>query len=261
MKKWRLIPLKTHNAFMNMAIDEAILQAKIKGIVPNTIRLYQWAPSAVSVGRFQKVENEVYVENCQAYGVDIVRRISGGGTVYHDGEREITYGVIADKETLESSDIAVIYRKICRGLIEAARILGVDAEFSPGSARQCPNIVVNGRKISGSAQAHKGNVVLQHGTLLLDVDLDWMFKFLRVPWARSHMDILCVAERKITSLKHELGREVSKEEAQKALVKGFENALDIQLVEDELTDFEIKTAERLCKEKYSTQKWNFEGKI
>ena len=55
MKTWRLIPLETHNAFMNMAIDEAILLARIKNLVPNTIRFYQWKPSAVSIGKNQNL--------------------------------------------------------------------------------------------------------------------------------------------------------------------------------------------------------------
>jgi lipoate-protein ligase A len=61
MHSWRLLKLETRNAFMNMAIDEAVLTARIAGIVPNTLRFYRWKPSAVSVGRFQKVSEEVHV--------------------------------------------------------------------------------------------------------------------------------------------------------------------------------------------------------
>jgi lipoate-protein ligase A len=98
MTCWRLLKLETHNAYMNMAIDEAILDARINGIVPNTVRFYRWNPSAVSIGKFQNIENEVYLENCLKHGVDVVRRITGGGTVYHDVEGEITYSVVASKD-------------------------------------------------------------------------------------------------------------------------------------------------------------------
>lgn len=261
MKEWRLIPIETHNAYMNMAIDEAILRARIEGFAPNTIRFYRWEPSAVSIGRFQRVENEVYVENCRKYGVDIVRRISGGGTVYHDSQGEITYSVIADKNSLETQDISLIYRKICSGLIEALKVFGLNAGFSPGSERQCPNIVVNGKKVSGSAQAHSGNVVLQHGTLLLDVDLNRMFTLLKVPWAKSIVDVICVAQEKITSLRHELGFKPKIEDVYSALVKGFEKALKVKLSEGSLSDYEIDVAKNLCEEKFSSDKWNFEGKL
>jgi len=246
---------------MNMAIDEAIFRARIEGLAPNTVRFYRWLPSAVSVGRFQKVENEVYIENCRRFGVDIVRRVSGGGTVYHDSEGEITYSVIADKDSLGTQDVAVIYRKICGGLIEALKILGLNADFSPGSERQCPNIVVKGRKISGSAQAHSGNVVLQHGTLLVDVDLNRMFTLLKVPWAKSVADVVCVAQNRITSLRHELGATPKIEEVYSALKAGFKKALGTEISEGALTDYEISLSKKLRDEKYSSDRWNFEGKI
>jgi len=244
-----------------MAIDEAIFRARIEGLAPNTVRFYRWLPSAVSVGRFQKVENEVHIEKCRRLGVDIVRRISGGGTVYHDSEGEITYSVIADKKSLGTQDVAVIYRKICGGLIEALKILGLNADFSPGSERQCPNIIVKGRKISGSAQAHSGNVVLQHGTLLVDVDLNRMFTLLRVPWAKSVADVVCVAQNKITSLRHEMGAKPKIEDVYSALIMGFKTALRIEISEGTLADYEVGLAKKLCSKKYSSDKWNFEGKI
>jgi len=260
MEVWRLLPLETHNAYMNMAIDEAILHARIKGLVPNTLRLYRWRPLAVSVGRFQKVEDQVFVENCNKFGVDIVRRITGGGTVYHDEKGEITYSAVARKAELGTEDVALVYKKICSGLIEAAGILGVEARFSPGSLRQCPNITVNNKKISGSAQSHKEGVVLQHGTLLVDADLNKMFSFLKVPWAKSTSEVVCVAERKITSLKNELKRDLSLQEVCAALVEGFRKALNVEFAEGKLTSYEVALSQKLCSEKFSRHEWNFLGK-
>jgi len=254
-----LIKDGAHNAFVNMAIDEAVLRARIEGLAPNTLRLYRWSPSAVSVGRFQKVESEVQVENCQKLGVDVVRRITGGGTVYHDAEREVTYSVVATKKDLGTEDITVIYGKIYSGLAEAARILGVSADFSRGDARNCPNLTVKGRKISGSAQAHRKGVVLQHGTLLVDVDLEAMFTLLRVPWARTCLEVADVARNKITSMRKELDRSVSTDEVAETLAQGFEKALDIKLTNGELTPHEHAMAESLCRQKYATAQWNLNG--
>jgi len=260
MNTWRLLKLKTHNAFMNMAVDEAILRARIAGKVPNTLRFFRWKPSAVSIGRFQEIQKEVLVENCKKHGIDIVRRISGGGAIYHDYNGEITYSVTVATQDLGTEDIFAAYNHICNGLIEAIKILGINADFNPGDAKNCPNVSMNGRKISGSAQSHKSRILLQHGTLLVDVDLKKMFMFLNVPWAKTCMEVVNVAEKKITSVKQELGSSVSIKEACQALVKGFEKALKISLKEGELTKYEQKLAEKLCNEKYSTDEWNFNGK-
>ena len=259
MTVWRLLKLETHDAFMNMAIDEAVLTARIKNLVPNTLRFYRWKPSAVSIGRFQNIQNEVLLDNCKEHGVSVVRRITGGGTVYHDEENEITYSVVAEKSELEATDITSVYAKIYAGLTEALKILGIKADFNLGDAKHCPNITVNRRKISGSAQCHKAGVVLQHGTLLVGVDLKKMFNFLRVPWAKTCMEVVSVAERKITSVRDELGRNVSIKDVYQALIEGFQKALNIQLVTGELTSYETELAEKLRDEKYATESWNFEG--
>jgi len=260
MTVWRLLKLETHNAYMNMAIDEAILNARIKGLVPNTVRFYRWNPSAVSIGKFQNIENEVYLDNCLKHGVDVVRRVTGGGTVYHDAEGEITYSVVADKDDLNAKDITEVYAKIYAGIVEALKILGLRANFNEGSPRACPNLTVNGKKISGSAQCHKSGIVLQHGTILVDVNLERMFTFLKVPWAKTCMEVVYIAKNKITSIRAELGKEVSIERVHEALVEGFHETLKTPFKPKELTPYEKELAEKLYREKYITANWNMHGK-
>jgi lipoate---protein ligase len=266
MNIWRVLKIETYNAAMNMAIDEAILRARATDAVPNTLRFYRWKPSAVSIGRFQNPKKELLLENCQKLGVDVVRRISGGGTVYHDAEGELTYSIIAKTEDLGTKDIADVYARVYDGVSEALRMLGIVADFSPGDAKNCPNLTVKSRKISGSAQANRGGVVLQHGTLLIDVDLAKMFTLLRVPWANSCMQVVNVAQGKITSIRQELGHTISPETAANAVAHGFAVALKMQVVEDvdsmqdQLTEEEKEAAEKLYKEKFSTKEWNMEGK-
>ncbi|UCC32942.1 MAG: lipoate--protein ligase family protein [Candidatus Bathyarchaeota archaeon] len=259
MGAWRLLKLETRNAFMNMAFDEAVFKARIAGMVPNTLRFYRWKPSAVSIGRFQRAPEEVHVENCRRLGVDIVRRITGGGAVYHDYEGEITYSVVVSEKDVGSRNVISAYNMICRGLIEAAKILGVRADFNPGDPEQCPNITIDRRKFSGSAQLHRKGVLLQHGTFLVQTDLKKMFTFLNVPWARSLEDVLRVAEKKLTSIEGELQSSISNEEAHEALIRGFQKALNTELVKGDITDHEEGLAEELCKEKYAGDAWNFRG--
>jgi len=263
MSIWRLLELEVGDAYTNMAIDEAVLTARIAGQVPNTLRFYRWNPSAVSIGRFQNLLNEVHVDNCRKHGVVIVRRVTGGGAVYHDQEGEITYSVVVDGKELGHADMDIIsaYRTVCKGLIEAAKILGAAAEFNPLDQKQCPNITIKGKKISGSAQSYKKGILLQHGTFLMNIDHKKMFTFLRVPWAKTLMDVLNVSKKKLTSVKQELESPVSTEEAYQALVTGFEKALKIELVKEELTKYEWKLAERLRRDKFSTDEWNLYGKL
>jgi len=260
MNNWRLLKLETHDAYTNMAIDEAILTARTRNLAPNTIRFYRWNPSAVSIGKFQNIENEVQLDKCKKYGVDVVRRITGGGTVYHDTEGEITYSVVANKKDLKAENINAVYAKFYDGIAEALKILGINADFNEGNAKTCPNLTVNSKKISGSAQSHKKGVVLQHGTLLVDVDLEEMFTFLRVPWAKTCIEVINVAKNKITSIKKEVGKDVSIKKVEQALIQGFQKALNIKLVNGELTLYERELAERLYKEKYSKNDWNFHTK-
>ena len=259
MDTWRLIPLTTHNAAMNMAIDEAILTARITDQAPNTLRLYKWQPSAVSIGKNQNPQNELYVDNCRKMGIDIVRRISGGGTVFHSQTGEITYSVIA-QTTKIGNTIPATYQRIYAAVTDALRLLGIPADYNTGDTKTCPNLTVNNKKISGSAQAIRKGTLLQHGTLLLDVDFNEMFQLLRVPWANNCMQVVAVAKRKITSVQDTLNHAVKPETAANALIEGFKNAFCIQLAVGELSPYEKELSEKLYKEKYSTDNWNLNGK-
>ncbi len=266
MDNWRIIKVETNSAAMNMAIDEAILLSRLAGKVPNTLRFYQWKPSAVSIGRFQDPEKEVNLENCNKLGVDVVRRISGGGTVYHDSDGELTYSVIGKVEDLGAKEITDVYSRIYAAISEALGMLGISADYNSGDAKNCPNLTVKGKKISGSAQANKSGVVLQHGTILLDADLPKMFTVLRVPWANSCMQVVNIAKDKITSVKNELGHSVTIETAANVVAHGFAVALGMQVVEDvqsleiQLTAQEKEIASKLYEEKYSSEDWNLKGK-
>ena len=261
MNTWRLIPTETHSAFRNMAIDEAILQSRMENLTPNTIRLYQWQPSAVSIGKNQNPEETLYTETCRKLGVDIVRRNSGGGTVFHDQTGELTYSVTAQTHDFNASDITEVYTSIYAAITDALRLLGIPADFNPGNQKNCPNLSVNTRKISGSAQTVKRNIVQQHGTLLLNVNLPLMFQLLRVKGMDDCNIAAQIAQRKITSVQNELGHAVTPETAANALTQGFKAILKIQLEPAQLTLYEQALANKLNNSKYATGNWNQNGKV
>ena len=260
MDTWRLIPLKTYDGFMNMAIDEAILTSRIQNLVPNTIRFYQWKPSAVTIGKNQNPNEQVYLDALREHGGDLVRRTSGGGTVYHDQTGEITYSVTAQTRYL-GQDVTSVYTSVYAAVNDALRLLGIAADYSEGSQKNCPNLTVAGKKISGSAQTLRHGVVQQHGTLLLSVDLPLMFKLLRVPFTDDCSLAAQVAQRKITSVQNELHHAVSAETVQNALAQGFKAILKVNLENCGLTQFEQALANKFCKEKFFTSSWNNTGKI
>lgn len=173
--------MESRPAADNMAVDEAIAAGIAAGSSPPTIRFYTWKPGAVSIGRFQRLRDEADLDSCAAAGIDVVRRQTGGGAVYHDERGEITYSVIAP-ESLFSNDIKASYREICGWIVAGLANLGITADFRPIN-----DVTVNGRKISGSAQTRRHGVLTQHGTVLYAIDRDTMFSVLR-PSAKKLAD-------------------------------------------------------------------------
>ncbi|TET18695.1 MAG: lipoate--protein ligase, partial [Candidatus Cloacimonadota bacterium] len=82
--KWRLLDTGIKSAAENIALDEAILEVHSKGLIPNTLRFLQYYPEAVLIGYHQSVENEVRIDYCREKGIEIGRRITGGGAIYFD---------------------------------------------------------------------------------------------------------------------------------------------------------------------------------
>ena len=101
MNRWRLVPLEIHNGHWNMALDEAVLRSVINKKSPNTIRFYKWRPSTVSIGQNQSLRGEVDMDFIKEKGFNVVRRITGGGAVFHDEFREITYSIVCPLDFLE----------------------------------------------------------------------------------------------------------------------------------------------------------------
>ncbi len=243
---WRYIPLETHNAALNMALDEACAHALVQGKVFPTIRFYRWQPSAVSIGYFQSLEQEVDVNECQKQNVDIVRRRTGGGAVYHDYHGEITYSLIAP-EKMFASNIVESYKQVAEGIISGLKQLNVKAEFVPIN-----DLVVNGKKISGNAQTRRNGILQMHGTILCDVDVEKMFSLLKVPDAKVKDKLIANVKERVTSLKHHGVSDY--QTVYEALMHGFLDGK--QWKEGVWTKEEMDNATILTEEKYGNEKWN-----
>ena len=108
-------------AAFNMGLDEAILDAVAQGLQPPTLRFYAWKPRAVSLGYFQGYEDEVDAAACAARGVEVVRRVTGGGAVFHADE--LTYSIVLpETHPLAAGTILDTYRALCSGIVEGLEI-------------------------------------------------------------------------------------------------------------------------------------------
>ena len=243
--KWRVIGFSNNDAYTNMAIDEAVSESVREGGRP-TIRFYGWSPAAVSIGYFQGIEREVNLAKCSELGVDIVRRRTGGGAVYHDTEGEITYSVIA-KEDEFPKDILSSYRKICGCVTSSLAILGISSQFKPIN-----DIVSGGRKISGNAQTRRRGVLLQHGTILYSVDPERMFTLLKVPDEKIRDKMIATVKERVTSVSQI--KDITRGELYSALLKGFTGGKEFE--EGQLTEAEMKRVRELVTERYRTKEWN-----
>jgi len=245
--KWRVVDLETHEAYINMALDEAISEGVRSGSSLPTIRFYNWKPSAVSIGYFQGIRDEVNLEVCRELGVDCIRRWTGGGAVYHDFEGEITYSVIAPA-SIFPKNIIESYRLICGWVVKGLESLGIEAEFKPIN-----DILVKNKKISGSAQTRRGGILLQHGTLLYGLDLKTMFSVLNVSRQKITDKMIKSAEERVTCVLEHSG--VGKKEVYEALVDAFTEGKDYEYGAWSMD--ELARAKELAEQKYRSDAWMY----
>jgi lipoate---protein ligase len=244
--RWRILRYERHPARMNMAIDEAIAEMVSFNEASPTIRFYGWDPSAVSIGCFQNLEDEVDVRRCTELGIDVVRRRTGGGAVYHDKDGEITYSVICP-EAMMDNDINAAYREICGHIVKALGMVGMAAEFRPIN-----DITINGKKISGSAQTRRSGIFTQHGTVLYSTDPEVMFSVLKVDRQKVLSKGAADPAGLVTSVSAE--SKATKNEVLAALVYTFAEGKDWYL--GSMSQDELSRAEAIADERYGSDAWN-----
>lgn len=248
----RLLQSGFHDGYYNMGLDEALLESVASGKKP-VLRFYGWNPPAVSLGYFQGLGDEVDEAACARRGFDIVRRISGGGAVLH--KSELTYSIVLPLgdpvyRRLAPEDVNESYRILCSGVIEGLRLLGIPAVFSGIN-----DILANGKKISGNAQTRRLGCLLQHGTVLLDNDLEEMFEVLKVPREKIRGQLIAEAKERVTGARAVLGREVPFDEAAAVFARGFASALSLEFPGAALLPGEEERGVSLAREKFSTREW------
>ena len=249
--RFRLLLTGNGDPCWNMSLDEAIMTLRPETGV-NTLRLYGWDPSAVSVGYFESLKEVVDLQEVESRGMKYIRRITGGGAVYHDTAGELTYSIVVpDKDPILPKKVLDSYFALCGGIVLGLGKLGIEAEFAPIN-----DIVVGGKKISGNAQTRKRGIVLQHGTILYRVDPELMFTLLRVSDEKMKDKLIAAVQERVTSVSH-IDPGIGRDRLEKAMVDGFAEHLNAELEPGEPTDEEIELAKKLMRDKYATEEWNF----
>ncbi len=276
--EWRFIDTGASSPGVNMAVDEAIMTAHSEGKVPPTVRFFHWQPASLSIGYFQKAEEEVDFAALRERGIGFVRRPTGGRAVLHD--QELTYSMIVSEDYAGMpKTVTEAYRVLSEGLLQGFLRLGLDARMvnlaeeeekakyaaAAGSAAcfDSPSwyeLVVEGRKVAGSAQTRQKGVILQHGSILLELDIDLLFSLLRFPSERIRQRWKSSFSQKavaINDICRATGREpIGMARVAEAFREGIAAGLNIRLKPAGLTEYEQDLARRLASEKYEDQRWN-----
>lgn len=246
--EWRLIDTGPASGPRTAALDEAIARARGAGEVPDTLHFYRRDPPAVTIGYSLDAHEEVDIDFCRRRGIDIVRRLSGGGAIYTD-ERQLVYS-LATRGVLPFN-VGESLKAVCTAVARGISSLGVEAVFAPVN-----DVLVGGRKVSGSAQMRKWGIVLQHGTVLVDSDPKVMFCALRVPEAKRLRHAAADPSLRVTTLREQMGRLPSMEEVKAALAASFGETFNASIVLGRLTDKEERMAVQLVRERYGNDGWN-----
>lgn len=244
-----------------MAIDEYLIEWCCRTGRP-AARFYAWQPASVSIGRYQSIAC-LDRAACRSMGINIVRRITGGGAIYHD--REITYAIACPEEMARGGDgtISESYRRINAFIMNTYRGLGLHPHYAkeagaliacgPSDFCFCGNeacdIIIAGKKIGGGAQRRTRGVVLQHGSLPYAIDRERVARCFTVD----------IDNRRFASLEELIERPVKPDELLNILIASLAFSMGWEMAEEPLSEEEEALIQSLARERYSSDEWNIAG--
>lgn len=247
-RRFRVIDTGIRDGRMQIAFDQAMIEAHKADLIPDTIRFLRFPPTAL-VGRHQALGKEIRLDYCKSNAIRTARRVTGGGAIYFD-EGQLGWELVFHRDTLGLSSLAELAREICEAAACGLCKLGVDAKYRPRN-----DIEVDGRKVSGTGGFFDGGTLFYQGTVLADMNPADMLAALKVPQSKLAKRDLDSAARRIVTLKELLGEAPDMEAIKSALLEGFAERLGITAEWGEITDDEEKLAQRLYDEDIGTDEF------
>jgi lipoate-protein ligase A len=238
-RTFRLLDTPAASAAWNMALDAVLLEGCARGAAspsPPTVRFMRFTPPAVLIGAYQTVEAEVRTEWCREHGVDVSRRLTGGGAIYFD-ETQLGWEVVCRFGDVGAPGrpSEALFERLAQPVVGALRALGLDARYRPRN-----DIEVGGRKISGTGGTELDGALLFQGTLLVDLDVEAMVRALRVPVEKLRRQELDAMRDRVTWLSRELGARPDDVHLEGLLTRAFEEVLGLRLEPGGLTEAEAR---------------------
>jgi lipoate-protein ligase A len=257
---WRFIDSGLCGAFYNMALDEAIATLIRKGSSPPTLRFYGWDRPAVSLGCFQKAA-DIDIGHCEACGTPVVRRPTGGRAILHGDELTYSFSVKTD-QGIFSKGLLDSYRKISDAFYLAFRKTGIRAESKrqreKGSvlaksplcfqSSSFGEIMVDNKKLVGSAQKRWGDGLLQQGSIPYSYNKEEMCGVFRI-------EKTALAEKRMTAIK-EIMPMFDEAQLREMIRVSFEETFGVRLVLSPPSQDEMDLALELQERKYLQKWWN-----
>lgn len=245
--EWRLIHDAPHTPLEHMALDEVLAEEVAAGRRPPTLRFWEWAAPSVIIGSFQSVRNEVDLEAARRHGVEVVRRITGGGAMFVEPGNTVTYSLYAPLSLVAGMSFADSYAFLDDWVLGVLGELGLNVWYQPLN-----DITSDGGKIGGAAQKRvAAGAVLHHVTMSYDIDVVKMAEVLRIGQEKLSDKGVASAQRRVDPLRRQTG--LAREQVIERLIDGFRNRYG--LVPDEVTRHEHSRALELIEEKFATAKW------
>jgi len=244
---WTYLPPQPLEPLWQMALDQVLAEEVGAGRRGPTLRLWEWAKPAVVIGSFQSLKNEVDLENAAKYGLEVTRRVSGGGAMFMELGTAITYSLYAPTELVAGMSFQESYAFLDDWVVQALRGIGVDASYQPLN-----DITSPAGKIGGAAQKRLGSgAVLHHTTMAYDMDGDRMVEVLRIGREKISDKGVQSANKRVDPLRAHTG--MSKADIEAHLVGHF--GQQYGLTPSEPTGEEMDRAGALVDEKFATAEW------
>jgi len=253
MNKFRLIVDPPLSGPINMAKDHAILYGiSHHGLLP-VLRIYRWLEPTVTVGFFEDIKYTVNRVYCNKKKIPIIRRESGGGTVLHHMELTYSFTIQLDSNLIPQS-VEGSFQKIISPLINTLKEYIDQVEYRPVN-----DIVINRRKISGSAQIRKYGALQQHGTIMLDIDDEILTSSILYDGFKLINRGFISQRQSLTSMTDETGRDIDEkfiEEFVAKIINRFHKEFSIDFTASDISESEKKIMEEYA-EKFASDKWNY----